>query len=91
MKEPAKKKAAEKKAPKISSPPPSTKEKNPKAVAAGKLVPILGDYTRPPTPAWAVYPHTRHLSLRVRAFIDHLADWFAGELSWDRCCEQAVR
>ncbi len=59
------------------------------AVEAGKLVPILTDFARPPTPAYIVYPHTRHLSLRVRAFIDHLVDWFSGELPWDRCCDAA--
>lgn len=56
------------------------------AVTDGRLVPVLSDYARPPTPAYIVYPHTRHLSLRVRAFIDHLIAWFEGELPWDRCC-----
>ncbi|MEO0616604.1 MAG: LysR family transcriptional regulator [Pseudomonadota bacterium] len=56
------------------------------AVANGSLVPILAGFSRPPTPAYVVYPHTRHLSLRVRAFIDHLIEWFAGELPWDTCC-----
>ena len=59
------------------------------AVDSGALVPILRAYTRPPVPAWIVYPHTRHLSLRVRAFIDHLVEWFSGELPWDRCCAAA--
>ncbi|MEO1118952.1 MAG: LysR family transcriptional regulator [Pseudomonadota bacterium] len=56
------------------------------AVADGSLVPILHGYSRPTTPAYIVYPHTRHLSLRVRAFIDHVIAWYSGELPWDACC-----
>ena len=44
---------------------------------AGLLVPLLTDYQWPATSAHALYPHTRHLSHRVRAFIDFLVDWFA--------------
>lgn len=58
-----------------------------KAIAAGELVPVLNDYQWPVTPAYAVYPATRHLSFRVRKFIDHLADHFSGELPWDKDCE----
>ena len=41
-------------------------------MARGDLVPLLTDYQWPVTPAWAVYPPTRHLSYRVREFIDFL-------------------
>jgi DNA-binding transcriptional LysR family regulator len=37
--------------------------------------------------AYAVYPRTRHLSQRVRAFVDFLAERFAGVPYWDRCLE----
>jgi DNA-binding transcriptional LysR family regulator len=47
-------------------------------------VPVLADYTWPELAAYAVYPPTRHLSSRVRAFIDFLADRLAGEPYWDR-------
>ena len=53
----------------------------------GDLVPILQDYQWPVTPAYAVYPPTRHLSYRVRAFIDFLAERFAGVPYWDDECE----
>jgi DNA-binding transcriptional LysR family regulator len=56
------------------------------AISRGELVPILTDYEWPVTPAYAVYPPTRHLSYRVREFIDHLARHFAGPLPWDRDC-----
>jgi DNA-binding transcriptional LysR family regulator len=57
------------------------------AIRRGNLVPILTDYQWPVTPAYAVYPPTRHLSYRVRAFIDFLAEKFAGVPQWDRECE----
>jgi hypothetical protein len=34
-----------------------------------------------------VYPPTRHLSFRVRTFIDYLVDYFSGTSSWDEDCE----
>ena len=55
-------------------------------VASGELVPLLTDYQWPVTPAYAVYPPTRHLSYRVRAFIDFLVETFAGTPDWDRAC-----
>ena len=57
------------------------------AIRSGTLVPILTDYTFPMTPAYAVYPPTRHLSFRVRAFIDFLAEKFSDTPQWDRDCD----
>lgn len=57
------------------------------AIKAGDLVPILGEYAWPEPTAYAVYPPARHLSHRVRAFIDFLADYFAATPYWDRDCE----
>ncbi len=57
------------------------------AIRAGNLVPVLTDYSFPISPAYAVYPPTRHLSYRVRAFIDFLVDKFSGVPHWDRDCE----
>ncbi|QGT77767.1 LysR family transcriptional regulator [Guyparkeria halophila] len=54
-----------------------------RAIAEGQLVPILTDVPWPEIGAYAVYPQTRHLSARVRAFIDFLAQRFAGEPYWD--------
>jgi DNA-binding transcriptional LysR family regulator len=54
------------------------------AIAQGDLVPILTDYQWPVTPAYAVYPPTRHLSYRVREFIDFLAAHFSGLPYWDK-------
>ncbi len=57
------------------------------SIRRGTLVPILCDYSWPISPAYAVYPPTRHLSYRVRAFIDFLVERFAGQPQWDRDCE----
>lgn len=54
------------------------------AIRAGKLVPLLTDHAWPEVNAYAVYPPTRHLSRRVRAFVDFLAERLAGEPYWDR-------
>ena len=43
-------------------------------LADGRLVTVLDDYQRDSEPIFAVYPSRRHLSLRVRAFLDHVAE-----------------
>ena len=52
-------------------------------IAAGRLQPVLTRLQWPQINAYALYPQTRHLSARVRAFVDFLADRFAGEPYWD--------
>ena len=52
-------------------------------IAAGRLVPILEQVHWPVLQAYALYPQTRHLSARVRAFVDFLVGRFAGEPYWD--------
>jgi DNA-binding transcriptional LysR family regulator len=54
------------------------------ALRAGQLVTVLTDHAWPQLSAYAVYPPTRHLSSRVRALIDFLAERLAGEPYWDR-------
>jgi len=46
------------------------------AINQGLLTPLLTDYDNPPVGMYAVYPHRRHLSGKVRAFVDFLANWF---------------
>lgn len=57
------------------------------SIRRGSLVPILTNYDWPISPAYAVYPPTRHLSYRVRALIDFLAERFSGVPPWDRECD----
>ena len=44
---------------------------------SGALVEILPDWKQPPLPVHVVYPPNRHLSAKVRAFVDWAADLFA--------------
>jgi DNA-binding transcriptional LysR family regulator len=41
----------------------------------GAAVPVLQEFTAPPLPVNAVYPSSRFLSAKVRAFIDYLQEW----------------
>ncbi len=54
------------------------------AIEQGALIPILTDYALPEESAYAVYPPGRHLSHRVRIFIDFLAERFGEQPYWDR-------
>ena len=48
-------------------------------VRAGRLKAILQEFEPPPLPIYVVYPSRRHLSAKVRAFADFLAERFATE------------
>jgi len=43
----------------------------------GSLVTVLDAYEADPEPIYAVYPSRRHLSVRVRAFLDHVTEHLA--------------
>lgn len=46
-------------------------------LASGELVQILPEWGRPTLPVHVVYPPNRHLSAKVRAFVDWTAELFA--------------
>lgn len=52
-------------------------------VDRGELVEILVDWPRDPIPLYIVYPQTRHLSNKVRVFVD----WLAKRLQETQNCE----
>lgn len=52
-------------------------------IRAGRLVPILTDYHSAPLPIYAVYPSRKHLSAKVRAFVDFLAERFAAAADFE--------
>ena len=52
------------------------------AVRSGKLEVILRDYVWSDIAAYAVYPPTRHLSLRVRTLVDYLVSLYKDEPPW---------
>ncbi|HZP86679.1 MAG TPA: LysR family transcriptional regulator [Burkholderiales bacterium] len=47
------------------------------ALDGGLLVRVLPDYESAPGEIWAVYPSRRHLSAKVRLFVEHIAQQFA--------------
>jgi DNA-binding transcriptional LysR family regulator len=49
----------------------------------GSLQTILADYRAPEISIYAIYPQTRHLSVKVRLFIDFLIERFGGRPYWD--------
>lgn len=49
------------------------------ALRKGELRTVLDDYSAPPLSLYAVYPPTRHLSVKVRLFIDFLVERFGRE------------
>jgi DNA-binding transcriptional LysR family regulator len=55
-----------------------------KDIQAGRLRSVLSDYALPEQDVYAVYLPTRHLSAKVRAFIDFLLERFGPEPYWDR-------
>lgn len=48
------------------------------ALEKGDLVEVLPTFAPPPIPIWALYPERRHISMRVRVFIDWLVELFRG-------------
>lgn len=48
------------------------------AIGKGELRPVLSDWHRDPMPLYVVYPPNRHLSNKLRVFVDWAANLFAG-------------
>ena len=51
-------------------------------VRAGRLVPLLQEFEPPPVPIYAVYPSRKHLSAKVRRFVEFLLVRFADAQDW---------
>ena len=51
-------------------------------VAAGTLQAVLEDFAAPPNGIYAVFPHAKHLPLRVRLWIDFIKHSFADPARW---------
>jgi DNA-binding transcriptional LysR family regulator len=51
-------------------------------LATGAVAPILRDYKMPQMEIVALYPHRRHMTAKVRTFIDMLVERFASEQRW---------
>lgn len=57
-------------------------------VQTGKLVTLLPGYATPEAALYAVYPPGRHLSAKLRSFVDFLVERFGEEPEWDRWCRE---
>jgi len=53
-------------------------------VAAGRLQSVLDDFAAPPNGIYAVFPHAKHLPLRVRLWIDFIKHSFGDPAYWSR-------
>ncbi len=49
------------------------------ALGGGKLKCVLSDWQIEPLPVWIMYPQNRHLSAKVRVFVEWIADLFTAE------------
>jgi DNA-binding transcriptional LysR family regulator len=49
----------------------------------GRLIPVLNEFAPPDAAIRAMYPHSRHLSAKVRIFTDFLVDRFGNDPDWD--------
>jgi DNA-binding transcriptional LysR family regulator len=51
-------------------------------VRAGRLVPLLQDFEPLPVPIYALYPSRKHLSAKVRRFVEFLVERFESAQDW---------
>ncbi|HKY03019.1 MAG TPA: LysR substrate-binding domain-containing protein, partial [Burkholderiales bacterium] len=51
-------------------------------LAKGTLVRVLPEWRTDPLPVYVMYPQNRHLSAKVRVFVDWVAEMFTGY--WDQ-------
>jgi DNA-binding transcriptional LysR family regulator len=58
-------------------------------VAEGRLVTVLEDFAAPPNGIYAVFPHAKHLPLRVRLWIDFVKHSFGDPGYWRRGARSA--
>ena len=50
----------------------------------GELVSVLDDFAAPPNGIYAVFPHAKHLALRVRLWIDFLKHSYGDSAYWNK-------
>jgi DNA-binding transcriptional LysR family regulator len=51
-------------------------------VASGALVTVLDAFAAPPSGIYALFPHAKHLPLRVRLWIEHLKHNYGNDAYW---------
>jgi len=53
-------------------------------IQSGRLQPVLEKYEPKPTPINLIYAHRKHLSLKIRSFVDYMKDYFETPPYWDK-------
>ncbi len=53
-------------------------------IQAGRLKPVLEKYEPKPLPINLVYAHRKHMSFKVRSFVDYMKDFFEDPPYWDK-------
>ena len=53
-------------------------------LSRGELVSVLDDFAAPPNGIYAVFPHAKHLALRVRLWIDFLKHSYGDSAYWNK-------
>lgn len=61
------------------------------ALADGRLQPVLTDHIWPMVTIYMVYPQTRHLSARARAFIDFVRARIEPVPAWEACLTESAQ
>jgi DNA-binding transcriptional LysR family regulator len=61
-----------------------------RAIEAGQVTVLLPEYRFRLIAAYAIYPPGRHLSLKVRRFVDFLVQRFGGRPYWDDCLVELI-
>ena len=59
-------------------------------IKSGRLVPVLTEFLQTDHAIYAIYPHRRHLSAKVRSFIDLLARRFRDDPTWADLCRSRL-
>jgi DNA-binding transcriptional LysR family regulator len=59
-------------------------------IKSGRLVPVLTEFLQSDHAVNAIYPHRRHLSAKVRSFIDLLARRFRDDPAWADPCRSRL-
>jgi DNA-binding transcriptional LysR family regulator len=53
-------------------------------IQSGRLKPVLEKYEPLPTPINLIYAHRKHMSVKVRSFVDYMKDYFETPPYWDK-------
>lgn len=57
-------------------------------IRATRLMPILTDWAGPPFGIYAIYPPNRHVSAKVRRFIDFMRQTWGESPPWEKACDE---